>query len=166
MNRSPYSFEVMSRKHEDAVIRIFNYFVLNSFANYFEEPVSSDFFDRFMEMARGYPSLVAKDHTGEVVGVAFMRSYHPASTFRRTAEIIYFILPEHTRKGLGTALLKRLIDDAKAQGIDTILASISSKNEPSLRFHRKHGFRECGHFEAVGKKFGEDFGVVWMRLRL
>ncbi len=166
MNQLPYSFEVISPRHRDAVIGIFNWFVLNSFAAYPEEPVGSDFFDRLMEMAKGYPWLVAKDHAGHVVGFAFLRPYHPAGTFRRTAEITYFILPEHSRKGLGSAILDRLLIDARNRGIDTILANISSKNAPSLRFHLKNGFHECGNFPAIGNKFGEDFGVVWMLLRI
>jgi phosphinothricin acetyltransferase len=50
--------------------------------------------------------------------------------------------------------------------VETILASISSRNEGSLRFHRKHGFRECGCFEGVGRKFDQDFDVVWMQKRI
>jgi L-amino acid N-acyltransferase YncA len=50
--------------------------------------------------------------------------------------------------------------------VDTILASISSRNDGSIRFHKKNGFRECGRFRRVGRKFGQDFDIVWMQLRL
>ncbi|MEW6443821.1 MAG: N-acetyltransferase family protein [bacterium] len=162
-----YSFEPMSHLHRNAVIDIFNHFVTNSFAAFLEEPLPYEAFARFLEMARGYPSLVAREAgTGQVVGFAFLRAFHPAATFLRTAEVTNFILPEHTRKGIGSALLGRLIEAAPARGIDCLLAAISSQNEQSLCFHRKQGFRECGRFLTVGRKLGEDFDVVWMQLRL
>jgi phosphinothricin acetyltransferase len=161
-----YNLEEMSNHHRTEVIDIFNYYIANEFAAYPEEPVGYDLFDRFLEMTRGYPSVVVKDDSGTVVGFAFLRPYHPASTFRRTAMITYFIMPEHTGKGLGTRILERFVQEARAQGIETILANASSRNEGSLRFHRRNGFWECGRFRRVGTKFGEDFDVVWMQLDL
>ncbi|MHB9068679.1 MAG: GNAT family N-acetyltransferase, partial [Pirellulaceae bacterium] len=89
-----------------------------------------------------------------------------ASTLSRTAEVTYFISPEFTKRGIGTALLKRLSDEAILRGIDLLVASISSKNEESIAFHRKNGFRECGRFERAGRKNEQDFDIVWMQRRL
>jgi phosphinothricin acetyltransferase len=161
-----YGFEVMSKQHRRAVVDIFKHFVAHSFAAYPDEPMDDAVFDRFTEMARGYPSLVVKDDGGDVVGFAFLHPYHGARTLRRAAEITYFIMPEHTRRGLGTRILERLIVRAQEMGVDTILASISSWNEGSIRFHAKNGFFECGRFRRVGRKFGQDFDVVWMQLHL
>jgi len=51
-------------------------------------------------------------------------------------------------------------------GISSILASISSRNEESIAFHRSLGFRECGRLEAIGRKWGKVFDVVWMQRML
>jgi phosphinothricin acetyltransferase len=51
-------------------------------------------------------------------------------------------------------------------GIDNLLASASSLNEQSLRFHAKVGFERCGTFRSVGRKAGRDFDVVWFQKRL
>jgi phosphinothricin acetyltransferase len=162
----PYVFETMNEFHRNAVIDIYNHFIATSMAAYTDAAVPYEMFDRFMDMTRGYPAVVVKDDAQRAVGFGFLRPYHPAPTFRRAAEITYFILPEHTGQGLGTAILKRFIKEGKRMGIDTILANISSHNGQSLAFHRKHGFRECGRFKRVGKKFGRDFDVVWMQLDL
>jgi len=156
----------MNEFHRHAVIDIYNYFIATSMAAYTDTPVPYEMFDRFLEMTRGYPAVVVKDDNQRAVGFGFLRPYHQAPTFRRAAEITYFILPEHTGKGLGTAILNRFIEDGKRMGIETILANISSHNEQSLAFHRKRGFRECGRFKRVGKKFDRDFDVVWMQLDL
>jgi phosphinothricin acetyltransferase len=163
MKKTDYIFEKMSESHRAAVIDIFNYFIRHSYAAYFEEAVDYLFFDHFLKMSRGYPALVIKNDGQQAVGFGFMRPHHLADSFKRAAEVTYFILPEYTRKGLGTAMLDFFAEEARQRGIDSLLANISSRNEESIRFHLKNGFRECGRFLKVGRKFGEDFDVVWMQ---
>lgn len=145
---------------------IYNHYVENSFAAYFDTPLPDVFFERLLDMAKGYPALVAKDEMNNVAGFAFLHAYHPAPAFLRTAEITYFIHPEHIRRGFGKLLLDRLIDGARKMGVDSIVASISSLNEGSLRFHAKHGFKECGRLIKAGEKKGNDFDVVYMQMFL
>ncbi len=161
-----YSLETLSASHRQPVIDIFNYFIRNSHAAFLDEPVDYHFFDHLLKLSRGYPALVVKDAAQQVVGFAFLRPHYSEYTFRRAAEITYFILPEHTRQGLGSAILELFMEQAEALGIDTILACVSSKNPESLNFHQKNGFRECGRFAKIGRKFGEDFDVVWLQKRL
>jgi len=161
-----YTLEPLAEAHRKAVIDIFNHYVAHSFAAYPEATVGYEVFDRFLEMSKGYPAVAAKTEAGEVAGFAFLRPYHHADTFQRTAEITYFILREHTGKGLGGAILDRFIEQARKMGVDNFLASISSRNQESLEFHRRHGFRECGNFQEVGRKFGQSFDVVWLQRRI
>lgn len=158
-----YSIEPIRRSHRSAVTKIFNYFVANSFAAYFDAPAGPDFFDGILRVLADYPSAVVKAPDGSVVGFGFLRPYHPAATFRRTALIGYFILPEHTRRGMGTVILQRFVEQAREMGVDQLLASISSLNEQSLAFHRRHGFVECGRLRDIGRKFGHSFDEVWMQ---
>jgi len=113
-------------------------------------------------MTQGYPAIVVCDD-GQVVGFAMLHPYHGATTFKRTAEITYFLRPDHTRKGLGACILNEFLHQAQSIGADTLLACISSLNLASIRFHQKHGFRECGRLVRIGRKFGQDFDVVWMQ---
>jgi L-amino acid N-acyltransferase YncA/mannose-6-phosphate isomerase-like protein (cupin superfamily) len=163
---SNFTLEPMAECHGRAVIDIFNHFITQSFAAYPDQPVPYEFFGRFQQMTLGYPAYVAKVESGQVAGFGFLRPFHLASTLRRTAEVTCFLSPEHTKRGIGTALLNRLIEDAVPRGIDSLVASISSKNEESIAFHRKSGFRECGRFERAGRKSDQDFDIVWMQRRL
>ena len=161
-----YSFEEMSTSHRQGVIDIFNYFIQHSYAAFPEKEMGPDFFDRMLEMSPGYPKVVVKAPDREIIGFGAMRPYHFADSFQRTAEISYFLLPAHTRKGVGTSMLGLFTREARQKGIDSLLAHISSRNAESLSFHLKNGFRECGRFLRVGRKFGEDFDVVWMQKQL
>lgn len=87
--------------------------------------------------------------------------------FSRAAEISIFVHPECKGTGIGRSLVERLVDEAKRMGISSILAGISSRNEGSIAFHERLGFREeCGRFEAIGREEGEAFDVVWMQRML
>jgi phosphinothricin acetyltransferase len=161
-----YTLKPLSENDRTAVVDIFNYFIENSFATYPERKVPYEVFDRFVAEIGDYPAVAAKSEMGETVGFGFLRPYHHAETFRRTAKITYFILPEHTGKGLGTRILEHFIEKAEERDIDIFLASISSLNEQSLAFHKKHGFVECGRFREIGIKKGKPFDMVWMQKML
>jgi phosphinothricin acetyltransferase len=60
-------------------------------------------------------------------------------------------------------MLACLETEGRKKGISVILASTSSLNEGSIRFHAKNGFTECGRFRNVGKKRGTFFDTVWMQ---
>ena len=159
-----YTIRPMNETDASSAMSIFNHYAEHDFASWFDQPLPVQAFGRFQEMTQNYPAIVVCDGNQEVIGFAFLHAYHPAPTFQRTAEVTYFIHHEHVRKGLGKLMLDNLVAEAIKIGVDNILASISSRNAGSLAFHAKYGFRECGRLPSVGKKFGQDFDVVYMQL--
>ena len=158
-----------------AVIDIFNHYIENTYAAYPQEKVSYEFFDVLTDMAKGYPFYVAKTPDVEdtrsgsrnayrkVIGYAFLRPHYRIDTFDGAAEFTCFIAPGYTGHGIGRALLDRLVTDARHLGIVTILASVSSANDGSLRFLGRYGFSKCGEFNGVGKKNGLAFDEIWLQ---
>jgi phosphinothricin acetyltransferase len=147
----------------NAVVDVFNYFVENSFAAYPDKKVGPEIFDLLKNMSRGGAFYVVETPGKEVAGFALLRHHQIAEAFKRAGEITYFILPQHERRGLGARFMEIILADARAAGVETLLANISSLNEVSLNFHLKHGFKECGRFQRIGRKFGRDFDVIWMQ---
>jgi phosphinothricin acetyltransferase len=159
-----YIFEELSVKHKIAVIDIYNHYIENSFAAYPEQKVPYEFFDLMLNKIQGYPAYsIINTSINKVVGFCYLKMYHPFTAFKETAEITYFIEPLEVGKGIGKLALKLLEEKAQERGIRQILASISSKNEQSLIFHLKNGFKECGRFANVGKKNGNHFDIIWMQ---
>ncbi len=161
-------FDRMAEGDREAVIDLFNHYIENSFSAYPEEKVPYGLFDQFLKLTEGYPAFSVRDeaNAGRFVGFAFLRPYNPMPSFLRAAEISYFIDPEYVGRGIGTRMLERIVSEAMRKGIDTILANVSSLNEASLRFHRRHGFEECGRFMRVARKKDRDLDAVWMQLIL
>jgi L-amino acid N-acyltransferase YncA len=154
---------------KESVIDIFNYYVENTSAAYPQGKVPYQFFDTLMGMAKGYPFYVAEEkadnsEAGKVVGYALLRPHYGISTFAGTAEFTIFIAPGYQGQGIGRTLLDKLVAEARSIKIDTVLASISSGNPASIGFHEKYGFRKCGEFKNVGKKFDKGFDEIWMQL--
>jgi len=145
---------------------IFNHYVENSFAAYPENKLPYQAFDMFLQMYSGFPTGSIRDQNGKIVGFGMLRTHNPMPTFSQTAEVTYFIHPDHTGVGLGKMLLSFLEKGAVEKGITNILANISSLNPRSIEFHQKNGFIECGRFRKVGKKNGQEFDTVWMQKML
>lgn len=145
-----------------AVMGILNHYISNSFAAYPEQQHPVEAFGVLLQ-ATLPSSFVVAEINGQVAGFAFLMAFLRAPTLARTAQVTYFVAPEHTGRGLGVLLLDRLINAAKSIGVDNLLAHISSLNDGSIRFHQKNGFETCGVFKNVGRKNGKDFGVVYMQ---
>jgi len=155
-----FEFVKMDVEHANDVMVIFNYYIENSFAAYPEQKLPVEFFDKLLEMAKGYPAFIIKSDD-DIIGFCLLRAYNPFPTFKNTAEVTYFIDEKYSRKGLGKIALNKLTDVAVEQGITNILASVYSKNTHSISFLQKNGFAECGRFRQIGHKFGETFDVIW-----
>ena len=147
----------------NAVMDIFNYYIENSFAAFFEKKLGYDSFEPMKQLAYGDAFYVIEDNGRQVIGFGLLKRFHPSEVFNHAAELGYFIKPDYTVRGLGTLLLAQLIQDAKKMNIRVLLAGISSLNEKSVEFHKKHGFFECGRFQGIGQKRGEIFDLVWMQ---
>ena len=157
-----YSFEPMHPEHGPAVLAVLNHHINSGFAAYPSMSLPEKLWERFFQALDGYPAYVVK-HEGEVVGFGALKPYLLPDTLARTAEVSYFLLPDHTGQGLGSRLLEILSAEALAKGVDNLLASVSSLNEGSLRFHERHGFVQVGRFPKVGRKWDQDFDLIWLQ---
>lgn len=161
-----YHFERLSEAHRKPTIDILNYYVDNGFAAFSETKLPYGLFDVYLQLSAGYPAVAVISDADETVGFAWLQAYHPSAAFLRTAEVGYFLRHDYTRCGIGKAILDHFVEEARTMGIDSILASISSLNEPSINFHIKNGFIECGRLRRIGRKFGRDFDLVWLQKQI
>jgi L-amino acid N-acyltransferase YncA len=109
--------------------------------------------------------LVA-DAFGEVVGWAALS---PASTRRcyaGVAENSVYVARHAQGRGIGRALLERLISEARRAGIWTIQCSIFPENRASLALHERCGFRVVGTRERIAKRDGIWRDTVFLEVRL
>ena len=114
-------------------------------------------------VAAGLPYLVA-EIDGAVAGYAYASPYRPRRAYRFTVEDSIYLDPAASGKGIGTALLERLIAECARWGARQMIAVIGgSDNAASMRLHARFGFRHAATLEAVGYKFGRWVDSVIMQ---
>lgn len=119
---------------------------------------------RLAEVRRhGLPFLVA-GAPGALAGFAYAAPYRLRSAYRFTVEDSIFVLPEAQGQGLGGAMMAELVRRCEAVGCRQMVAVIgSSRNETSIAFHERMGFRRAGLLHASGYKFGTWVDCVLMQ---
>jgi phosphinothricin acetyltransferase len=77
------------------------------------------------------------------------------------AELSLYVAAGHRGKGIGSALLGALIDSSEKAGIWTLQGGIFPENAASLGMVKKHGFREIGRREKIGKMTHGTLAGTW-----
>lgn len=72
---------------------------------------------------------------------------------------------EARQQGIGSALLRRLVEISEAEAFWTLQAQIMAGNHASRALHAKCGFREIGLRERLGHINGQWSDVVMLERR-
>jgi L-amino acid N-acyltransferase YncA len=147
------------------ITRVYDHAVRHGTASFELEPPDEKEMRRRYEslLAGGYPYLVA-ELGGAVTGYAYAGPYRARPAYHWTIEDSIYIAPQSHRRGIGRALLDRLIADSEAGGFRQMIAVIGdSANAGSIELHRAAGFRMVGTFDNVGFKFGRWLDSVLMQ---
>jgi L-amino acid N-acyltransferase YncA len=148
-----------------AITRIYAHAVRHGTASFeLEPPDEAEMMRRQRTLLdRGYPYLVA-EIGGAVAGYAYAGPYRTRPAYRYTVENSIYIAPETHRRGIGRALLDRLITECEARNYRLMIAVIGDSGQtPSIELHRAAGFKMVGAFEAVGYKFDRWLDSVLMQ---
>ncbi|MET4806689.1 N-acetyltransferase family protein [Limibacillus sp. MBR-115] len=149
----------------EALLAIYAHHVRHGTASFeLEPPTLEDFSGRFkaLQMAR-YPYILAVTDDGRVLGYAYAGPYRPRPAYRYTVEDSVYVAPEAAGKGVGGALLDRLIELADEQGYRKMVAVIGdSLQVASIALHAGRGFVFAGTVRGVGYKHGRWLDQVLM----
>lgn len=86
----------------------------------------------------------------------------PWVTGQRPVELqrIYVLRAVQVR-GLGAALMRTALDQARSWGADVLWLGVWEHNEKALTFYARHGFREAGdHIFRIGQQIDRDLILV------
>jgi phosphinothricin acetyltransferase len=150
-----------------AILEIINDSILHTSHNYDYYPKSLEEVELlFSEKIRdGFPVLVA-ERKGEIMGYATYGKFRAKPGYSKTLEHSIYLNEKAQGKGLGSEMLRQLIEIAKKQGYHMMIAGMDSENLGSYRFHQRLGFRETARMPEVSFKFGKWLTLVFMQLKL
>ena len=102
---------------------------------------------------------------GRIVGWVALALPSDRCCYRGVADLSVYVDPAAQGRGVGRALLERLIAATEAAGIWTLQAGVFPENAASLALHRRCGFRVVGTRERIGALDGVWRDVVLLERR-
>jgi L-amino acid N-acyltransferase YncA len=98
--------------------------------------------------------LVARE-ADLVVGWAALSPVSRRQVYSGVAEVSVYVTSDSRGKGVGRALLNKLICESEQNSIWTLQASVFPENAATIGLHRGCGFHEVGRRERIAKLDGK-----------
>jgi L-amino acid N-acyltransferase YncA len=103
--------------------------------------------------------------TGTVLGFAALSKVSDRRVYAGVAEVSVYVAPGARGRGVGIALLARLVAATEAAGIWTLQTGIFPENAASIALHQAAGFRVVGRRERLGQHHGRWRDVLLLERR-
>ena len=166
--KSEIQIRAATKSDIGAITGIYAHHVLYGTGSFEIEPPDAEEMSRRMLdiVGRGLPYFVAEDGN-TVIGYAYAALYRTRVAYRFTLEDSVYVHHAYMGRGVGAALLARLIPSCKEWGCRQLVAVIGdSENTASVKVHEKLGFQHSGVLREVGFKFDRWIDTVLMQLPL
>ena len=145
-----------------ALLDIYNYEVINGVSTLDLNPRTlaerQIWFDQ--HNVENHPLYIA-EIDGCVAGYSSLSSYREKEAYKSTVELSIYISPDYRKRGIATALMEFILEEAKADArTHSVVSVITAGNEASCKLHEKFGFTFCGTVPQVGMKCGKFQDIV------
>jgi L-amino acid N-acyltransferase YncA len=149
-NHIEVRFRSLRKKDWDSVAEIYKQGIESGNATFETEIPSWDKWDsKHLKTCR-----IATEYEKKVIAWAALVPVSDRKVYSGVAEITIYVSNKYQGLKIGTKLLEKMILESEKAGIWTLQAVIFPGNTASLKIHQKHGFREVGYREKIGKMNG------------
>ncbi|MGW3960871.1 N-acetyltransferase family protein [Amycolatopsis sp. NPDC005003] len=104
---------------------------------------------RWLERHRHRHGVWVADLDGTVAGWVLLAPYDPKPCFHRTATFSTYVRREQRHRGVGTALRRHMIDEARGRGLHALVNRVWATNEASIALAKQFGFRQVAHLPEL-----------------
>jgi L-amino acid N-acyltransferase YncA len=91
----------------------------------------------------------------QVLGWAGLQPVSARKVYEGVVEVTIYVHNDFAGKGVGTTLMKHLIEASEKAGVWMLYSSIFPENTASIRLHVNNGFREIGYREKIAQLDGK-----------
>jgi L-amino acid N-acyltransferase YncA len=148
----------------EAIARIYNEGIREGRSTFETEPRTAADIDGWLASPRHAVLVVERD--GAVAGWGRLAPYSSRACYAGVVEGSVYVLARERGRGLGSALVASLREQAERAGFHKIVGRVFADNESSRRLVAKHGFREVGTHLRHGQLDGHWRDVIVVELLL
>lgn len=150
-------------KDLESITEIYNHAILNTVATFDTEPKTVKEQKKWFEEHSSKNPMLVAEIGEEIVGFASLSKYSIRCAYSDTAEISIYIKEKYQGKGVGTQLMKEIVDAGEKAGLHAVISRIAEGNKISIKLHEDVGFKHVGIYKEVGFKFGKRLDVYLMQ---
>ena len=156
------------RTRSAEILAIFNEAILNSTALYDYKVRTMAMMDAWFDAKKkgNYPVIGAVDEQGRLLGFATYGMFRERPAYKYSVEHSVYVARGARGRGVGIALMRRLISAAESQQLHLLIGGIDAENRESIAFHEKLGFVHAGTIKQAGFKFGRWLDLAFYQLTL
>ena len=148
-------------KDSEAIALIYNQGIEDRIATFEVIPRSARSVKKWFD---GIHPIVVGEIDSKVIAFASTSSYKDRECYKGIAEFSIYVQREFRGRGIGKALIKRLIEEAENRGFWKLISRIFVENTQSRALMVNSGFREVGVYQKHGKLNGTWRDVVIVEL--
>lgn len=147
---------------------VYNHYVRTAVCTFDIEPISMD---RRREWFTHYSTagphrLFVADDDGLVAGYAISGRFMERKAYETSVSTSVYCAPQHTGKGVGSALYGALFEAISSEDLHRAYAGITQPNPASVALHESFGFKQVALFTEQGRKFDRYWDVAWFEKAL
>lgn len=156
------------QEHASSILDIFNETILHSTALYDYKPRSLENMEAWFEIKTkgGFPVFGIEDEKGTLVAFGSYGSFRAWPAYKYTVEHSVYVHKNYRGLGLGSTILRVLIESARENDVHAMIGGIDASNASSIALHERLGFKHVGTLPEVGFKFGRWLDLAFYQLLL
>ena len=141
------------------IVDIYNHYIQNTTITFEEELLSVEEMRLRIENICKTNSYFVYENNDQILGFCYAHPWKERAAYSKTFEISIYLDFKVQGKGIGSLLIRKLIEECKKEQCHALIACITAENTSSIKFHQKFGFKQVSSFKEVGFKFGRFLDV-------
>jgi L-amino acid N-acyltransferase YncA len=160
---SEYRLRLATGTDAEAICRIYNQGIEDRLATLETELRTAEERQQWLQgRSPRHPVIVAENVQGEAVGWGSLNVFNPREAYRYVADFSVYVERAWRGKGVGRALLTRLIELGHQLGFHKLVLSAFPTNTGGMALYEKLGFRSVGIYREQGLLDGQWVDTIVM----
>lgn len=157
-----WTLRLATEQDVPAITEIFNQGIEDRMATFEENPHTVEERLRWFLGHGPREPIVVAETEGAVTGWASLSQYSPRACYDRVEELSIYVRRQWRARGVGGALMDRLLEEGAKQGVHKVVLHVFPFNTNAIALYRKKGFRKVGTFRHHGVRWGEWLDLIAM----